>query len=187
MLGNKLRKIRNEKGLTLNDLSKKTQLTASYLSQLERNIVEPSLSSLRKISDALDVPIFSFLTSENKYSVLIKANNRKKLEMPNTNVKYEFISPMANDFENVKMATIYITIDPKSWDGDFLVHSSDECIFLIKGQLEVYLLEKKYTLFEGDSIYIKADIPHKVYNPGNETAVGITNLCPPIITGWNLK
>ncbi|EET84441.1 transcriptional regulator, XRE family [Clostridium carboxidivorans P7] len=66
MLGPKIREIRQEKGLTLNELADKTGLTASYLSQIERNIIDPSLSSLRKISLSLEVPIYTFLTDEKK-------------------------------------------------------------------------------------------------------------------------
>lgn len=182
MLGPRIREIRQQKGMTLNELSQKTQLTASYLSQLERDIIEPSLSSLRKISIALEVPIYTFLAEETKEHVLISADQRRKLDLPNSSIIYEFITPMALDkAANPKMEIIYFQLEPKSWSTDeCLVHAADECIFVIKGEIDVFLGENKYSLKEGDSIYISENIPHRLYNPGNQKAIGISNICPPI-------
>lgn len=183
MLGPKIREIRQEKGLTLNQLAQKTRLTASYLSQLERNIIEPSLSSLRKISVALGVPIYTFLASEGKDHVLIPSNKRKKLELPNSSITYEFLTPMASDKEAPpKMEIIYFQLDPDSWSSDeCMVHRADECIYVIEGTIEVYLGEDKYVLTRGDSIYIRENIPHRFYNPSTSIkAAGISTICPPI-------
>ncbi|WP_053075335.1 helix-turn-helix domain-containing protein [Clostridium carboxidivorans] len=182
MLGPKIREIRQEKGLTLNELADKTGLTASYLSQIERNIIDPSLSSLRKISLSLEVPIYTFLTDEKKQKVLIKSDKRKKLELPNSSIVYEFITPMASDKEiNSKMEIIHFQLEPCSWSSDeFMIHPADECIFIIEGTIELYLAQEKYTLNKGDSIYIQENIPHKFYNPTSKRVIGISSMCPPI-------
>lgn len=182
MLGAKIREIRQNKGLTLSELSYKTELTASYISQVERDIIEPSLSSLRKISNALQVPIYTFLSGTKKDHVLIKAEERKKLALPNSSITYEFLTPMAADkVTNPKMEIIYFQLEPNSWSSEeYLIHSADECIFVIKGTIETFLGEKKYTLKEGDSIYIHENIPHRIYNPGKDKVIGISNISPPI-------
>jgi transcriptional regulator with XRE-family HTH domain len=90
LLGPKIRKVRQERGLTLNELSEMAGFTAGYLSQLERNIIEPSLSSLRKISVALGVPIYTFLSNGEKNHIFIPAGRRKKLDLPNSSITYEF-------------------------------------------------------------------------------------------------
>ncbi|MBV7273797.1 helix-turn-helix domain-containing protein [Clostridium thailandense] len=182
MLGPKIREIRQQEGLTLNELADKTGLTASYLSQIERNIIDPSLSSLRKISVELKVPIYTFLTDEKKQNVLIQANKRKKLELPNSSIVYEFVTPMASDKEvNSKMEIIYFQLEPFSWSSDeFMVHPADECIFIIEGTAEIYLAEEKYILNKGDSIYIQENIPHRFYNPTSEKIIGVSSICPPI-------
>jgi len=182
LYGTKIRSIRQEKGLTLNELADKTDLTASYLSQIERNLIDPSLSSLRKISLALEVPLYSFLTDKKKQNVLIKADKRKKLELPNSSIVYEFITPMAADKEvNLKMEIIYFQLEPYSWSSDeFMVHAADECIFIVDGTIEINLSEEKYKLNKGDSIYIQENTPHKFYNPTSKKVIGISNICPPI-------
>lgn len=182
MLGTKIREIRLEKGLKLNELAEKTQLTSSYISQIERNITEPSLSSLKKIAISLGVPIYTFLSTEKKQNVYIQSSMRKKLELPNSSMVYEFISPMASDKEvDIKMETIYFQLEPESWSNDeFMLHAADECIFVIEGKIELFLGDEKYILNSGDSIYIKENMPHKFYNPTSEKVTGISNICPPI-------
>jgi len=183
LLGPKIRELRQQKGLTLNELSKKTGLTASYLSQLERDIIEPSLASLRKISAALEVPIYTFLADETKEHVLIAADRRKKLDLPNSSITYEFLTPMASDKEaQPKMEIIYYQLEPESWSSeDYIVHAADECIIIIQGGIELYLGEEKYIVTQGDSIYIRENIPHRFYNPStHQKVIGISTICPPI-------
>jgi len=184
MHGSKIREIRQSKNLTLNEIAERTQLTASYLSQIERDIIEPSISSLRKISVALEVPIYTFLASENKQHVLIKANERRKLALPNSEIQYEFISPMAVEagkIGNVRMEVIYFKLDPQGWShDDFMVHPADECIFVVSGAIEVYLDEEKFILEKGDSIYITENVPHRMFNSGENEAIGISIISPPI-------
>jgi transcriptional regulator with XRE-family HTH domain len=184
MHGSKIREIRQSKNLTLNEIAERTKLTASYLSQIERNIIDPSISSLRKISMALEVPIYTFLTSEDKQHVLIKANECRKLALPNSEIQYEFISPMAGEtgkIGNARMEVIYFKLEPKGWSNeDFVIHAADECIFVVSGTIEIYLDKEKFTLEEGDSIYITENVPHRMFNPGEIDAVGISNISPPI-------
>lgn len=182
MLGARIREMRQGKSLTLSELAEKTQLTASYISQVERDLIDPSLTSLRKISKALDAPIYAFLSSDECQHVVIKANERKKLALPDSSIVYEFLTPMAADkISNPKMETIYYELYPKSWSSDeYITHAADECIFLLSGQMEVYLGDEKYLLNAGDSIYIKENVPHRMYNSGETKAIGISNICPPI-------
>lgn len=182
MLGTRIREMRQGKSLTLSELAEKTQLTASYISQVERDLIDPSLTSLRKISKALDAPIYAFLSSDEYQHVVIKANERKKLALPDNSIVYEFLTPMAADkLSNPKMEIIYYELCPKSWSSDeYITHAADECIFLLSGQMEVYLGDEKYLLNVGDSIYIKENVPHRLYNYGKTKAIGISNICPPI-------
>ena len=182
MYGTKIRTIRQSKGLTLNELASKTGLTASYLSQIERNLIDPSLSSFRKISLALEVPLYTFLTDKVSQSVLIKSDKRKKLELPNSCIAYEFVTPMVADKQvNLKMEIIYFQLEPCSWSSDeYIIHAADECIFIIDGSIDIFLDEEKYQLNSGDSIYIQENTPHKFYNSTSKKVIGLSNISPPI-------
>ncbi|MBK5251673.1 MAG: helix-turn-helix transcriptional regulator [Peptostreptococcaceae bacterium] len=180
MIGAKIRKLRQEKGMTLSELAKQVNFTASYISQIERSIIDPSLSSLRKIALALDTPIYSFLSEENADHFLIKAEKRKKLALPNSTMIYEFVTPMAsNKTIRPKMEIIYIHMDAESWSNeDYLSHKVDECIFVLHGSFHVYLGEEKYVLEEGDSIYIQENVSHRIYNPLKTVTTAISCFSP---------
>ncbi|MBN2261117.1 MAG: helix-turn-helix transcriptional regulator [Clostridiales bacterium] len=182
MIGTKIRELRVSKKMTLSSLAKQTNFTASYISQLERNIIQPSLSSLRKISDALDVPIYSFLTFEESQHVITKANERIKLEVPDSNIIYEFVSPMAaNKAAMPKMEIIYFKLEARSWTSEEpLVHAADESVFITKGKLLAYVDDEKFELEVGDNIYIRENAMHKYYNPTDEITEGLVILTPAI-------
>ena len=61
MVGQRIRQIRKSKQLTLQDIAEKTGFSAGFLSQVERGTTDPSLSALRKISDALEVTPYMLL------------------------------------------------------------------------------------------------------------------------------
>jgi transcriptional regulator with XRE-family HTH domain len=179
MLGSKIRELRQKNGMTLNELAEKTQFTASYLSQIERELIDPSLSSLRKISNAFGVTVYYFLADEVKDHVLIKADQRKRLDLPNSSVIYEFITPIADASSKTKMDIIYFELEPRSWSSEeALIHKSDECILVLKGMVEAEVGDGKYVLNDGDSLYIRENTFHRLYNLGTEKAVGISTICP---------
>lgn len=182
MIGTKIRELRTEKSMTLTELARMTDFTASYISQLERNIIQPSLSSLRKISEALGVPIYSFLTFEENQHVITRADERKKLELPNSSIIYEFMSPMAGDKATMpKMEIIYFTLEPQSWSGDGqMIHTADESVIVLEGTMEVYLDQQVYELHEGDNIYIRESVPHRMFNPTDKVIKGISVITPAI-------
>lgn len=182
MIGSKIRQIRLSKEMTLNDLAEKTHFTAGYISQLERDIIEPSLSALRKIATCLDVPLFTFLDMPETQTSVIYSSKRQKMELPDSNVVYEFLTPMGSSQESSpKMIVIYSQLDPGTWSNDeWLSHSAEECIFALKGSVEVMAGDKKYSLDEGDSLYLPENTPHKIYNPGTKKAICISAMTPAV-------
>ena len=92
MLGERIRAKRKERGKSLSQLSALTGLTASFLSQVERDVTEPSITSLRKIAKALDVPIFYFLLDTEEYSPVVRSENRKVLKFPQSHLTFELDS-----------------------------------------------------------------------------------------------
>lgn len=174
MTGSRIRQLRLAKGLTLNELASLTQTTAGYLSQLERELVDPSLSTLRKIARTLDVPLFSLLDSSDEAAMIIRRNKRQKVAFSDSNVILEILTPKSETSpEDVFVLTF--ELPAQKWSNDERVsHNVDECFYAQKGRLEVLVGDTTYILEEGDSIYIRANTPHNIYNPGPETAVGIS-------------
>lgn len=182
MIGQKLRDLRKSKELTLAELAEKTGFTASYLSQLERDMTEPSFTALRKICKELNIQLYYFLEENDTQTTVTKANERQKLVLPNSSVEYEFVSPMGlNKETNPKVEVIEIYLESNKWSSDdYFCHDADEIFIVIEGCVLISLRDENILLEKGDSIYIKPNIFHKFYNPAEKTAKILSIITPPI-------
>lgn len=179
MIGSKVRERRGEIGLSLQELATLTGLTPGFLSQLERDQTEPSITSLRKIAEALKVPIFSFLMDEERRSPLVRRQERRVLNLPGTGVTYELLSPP--DFVNRKMEIVVTRMDPGVSGGDHAVtHPGEECIIVLRGQAAIKVAEEEYILDPGDSVYYYASLPHRISNCGDEELEFLAAITPPM-------
>ena len=99
-LGERLKKRRSEVDFSLRELARRTELTAAFLSQIERGIFNPSLNSVRRIANAQNVPMLYFLTDKDDRSLAVWANNRLQIDLDESNITYELFSPdMSGKFE----------------------------------------------------------------------------------------
>lgn len=181
MLGKNIRNVRKNKGIKLKELANRTDLSSSYISQVERCLIEPSIASLRKISLALEVPIHEFLRDDENKGILIKKEDRIKLELPRNNVSYEFLTPTKIKNTIPKLQIVYMKLEPLNWGYEgFANHAAEEFMFVDKGELDVYLGEERYHLTKGDSLYIQENTPHRIYNTLDSISEVISCMSPPI-------
>lgn len=149
-IGKRIHRRRASLGLSLRDLAGKTDLTASFLSQLERGVTNASLNSLQKISDALNVPMLHFLSEPPSESPVVRANKRPTIDLDDERVAYELLTPdLTGQFEAV-LGRINCSSENIARR---LSVETEELIFLLDGTLIVVLQRGRYTLEAGDSIY----------------------------------
>jgi len=182
MIGKRLRDIRTSKQMTLKELAERTGFTASYISQIERELVDPSITSLRKFCVALDVKMYYFLEENATQPTVVRADKRQKLKLPESSVEYEFVSPMNIKSDiNPKIEVIEILIEPKKWSSDnFFSHDADEIVYILEGRLMVATENAEELLNQGDSIYLFPNMPHKYYNPTDKYTKLLSIMTPPI-------
>lgn len=163
-------------GLSLRELADQVSLTASFLSQVERGLASPSIESLRAISKALDVPVFHFLIDMEGYNPIIRKEERRQLTLPEASITYELLTPV-----NRKMEIILATLEPT--DGDIpLIHHrhTEECIYVLEGELEVELSDEVYVLQAGDTIYFEGPLLRRLSGSGDNTVRYLAIITPPI-------
>ncbi len=173
MIGEMVREFRKKNGMTLTELASLTGVTASFLSQLERNLIDPSLSTLRKISKVFAVPMSSFLDEDmgNEPVIPIKSGDGRKLA-PRDSVSYQYLTPSTTAVPDIKMEVIQFTLAPQTWDSsETFVHDAEECTFVLEGAIDFVANGVTYRLSKGDSIYIRPNVPHHAFNPGDVAAV----------------
>jgi len=176
-LGYRLRARRQELELSLRALAERVGLTASFLSQIERDLASPSIESLRKISDALDVPIFYFLLEPETKSPVVRRNERAKLNLPDSNLTYQIMTPDLNR----KMQVFMAEKEPGGKKITFpLRQQTEEFIHVLQGQLEIDLNEEVYLLGPGDSVYFDGPLLRRLTARGDTTLRFISVITPPI-------
>jgi len=176
-LGECLREIREGKEMTIADLAKLTGMTSSHISQIERDLASPSVSSLRKLAAALNVPVSSFFSHEEQNSgAVVRKDHRKKLKLPGAHTSYELLSP---DF--TKTVQMLLTrLEPGAHSSEEpMGHGGEECAYIIGGTVKFIIGGEKYTLHDGDSIYYKGQHPHKIINVGDSVVTIISAISPP--------
>lgn len=183
MLGNKIRMLRKSYNLKLNDIADKSGLSVSYISQLERDLVEPSLSSLKKIAAALNTPVYLLIDDTENENIVMKKGERPVMSFGHSDTRYEIVSTTASNANfSPKMMMVEFTIPGNGEDSDdYITHSAEELILLTKGSIDITYGDTVYELNEGDSIYVQENIPHRIVNKGTEDAIGYYVVTPPSI------
>ena len=98
MIGEKIKFIRTEKGITGKELAEKAEVTPGYISQIERNLISPSLSVLMRIAEVLEIPLVSLFTEEEEEQVtVIRKDKRTKIQFADINMEYQSATPYSRN------------------------------------------------------------------------------------------
>ena len=175
-IGQKLRKTRTEREMTLQDLAELTGVTRSMLSQIENNKSLPSLTTLQLVSRALDVPMGAFFESvERRGSPVLKKQDRKRLQTKN-GVTFYSLTPK---LKSHRIEVLYNVYEKNGTTGPLYTHQGEECGIVLKGKLEVVWDGKEHVLEEGDTIYLDSSKPHRIRNLAAGETIAIWINTPP--------
>lgn len=163
-----LKDLRVAKGYTLKEVSEATGYTKSFISQLERDLKRPSLESLRKIANFLDVPITTLMENENVpaskegCTVLSSEEHRRIRLSDQSPVLYEMLTPNTGA-QGLKGYVCHIAPGESS-SGCQVKHRHVECTYVLEGTMTAQVGERMYAVPAGGSIYIEANMPHNFIN-----------------------
>lgn len=177
-LGEKIRARRQEVGISLRELASRTDLTHSFISLVERDLADPSITSLRKIADALETPLVHFFTNEQETgSPVVRNGRRRKLMIPDSHIMYEVLSP-----PSARQLLFFLArLEPGAVSSDDpLSHPMEEGTFVLQGRLKLEVGSEVYILEEGDSICWDGNLPHRLTSIGEEALVVISVATPPL-------
>lgn len=176
MFGQKIRERRQELKLNLRELGELTDLSASFLSQVENDQTEPSISSLQRIAAALKVPIFAFLNGADPSGRIVRREARKKLGFPNPHVQFELLT---EDLTR-QMAGFLIRLKAgESHQAQPLYKSTEELLYVLQGEVEIRLGGEAYRLEPGDSIHYEGAQLDSFTALGDQELVALCVLTPP--------
>jgi len=182
-IGQNIRMLRKERGLTLAELATACNCSPSLLSQIETETASPSLGTLRAVSEALGVSISRLVLesapAEGALPQLMKPGQRKVLSMEG-GVQFQLLSRGVN----VPFEFILNEWPPGGSTGEGLyTHQGAECGLVLQGELEVEVSGQVLRLSPGDSVTLSSEIPHRITNVGEEKAVAVwVNSMPWVFT-----
>ena len=179
-LGEKLKNIRTSRSLSLEDLAKKTNLTRSFLSQVEKNKTSPSVSSLIKIATALGIRVGDlFVDADNVENFIVPEGERKFYVVEKDKLKVELLAPRKT---NLKFEPMLIRFGSGGTTGEVTGISGAAFFCLVlKGKLELAIRDKVHILKKGDSVYIDTPVEHTWKNVGKTEVVAFGVAATPII------
>ena len=184
-LGNKIRNLRKQRALTLQEVSELTGLSKPLLSQIENNIAAPPIATLIKISTALGVKISHFFQDQNMEDriVVVRQDDRysvKKLfhHKEESQVGYRWES-LAYPMVGKQMEPFVVEIQPRN-EEELLYndHQGEEFHFILDGIVEFRTADQIHQLHQGDSLYFDSSIPHALRGIGGRATSLIVIFTP---------
>ncbi len=176
-LGASIRRARKRRRLTIQQVAKLSELSISFISQLERDLLSPSVNSLQKISRALGIQIGGFFEDQGNTGRVVRAHERPRLIYPNRNEEEYLLTPVRSK----KLQVLYYRLKPGATSGDtpYSHDSDEECGVVLRGSLEVAVNGEVYFLNAGDAITFDSHLPHTWRNVGNEECEALWVVTPP--------
>jgi transcriptional regulator with XRE-family HTH domain len=191
-VGQQLRKLRHDRGLTLQQLAGMTELSRTFISQIEAGTANPSVGSLKKVADALGVPMGALFTdgpveqmssgprsyqngSAQPEVRVVRKDRRKTLTWPGRPWKTYLLTP---DLQR-KLEVLLNELEPGDTVDEVYTHEGEEFGFVLEGRYEVTVGDEVYVLEEGDSISYPSHLPHKMRVVGDGPSRTIWVITPP--------
>lgn len=174
-IGKKIKELRLQNDLTLEDLASRSELTKGFLSQLERNLTSPSISTLEDILEALGTNLSEFFHEEEEEQIVFTTKDffvDKRDEY-----QIEWIIPNAQKNE---MEPILLTLEPHGASHEMVSHLGEEFGYVLKGTMTLVRDNKKYKLKAKDTFYMNGKKSHYLYNHGNSEALVLWVTTPPM-------
>jgi transcriptional regulator with XRE-family HTH domain len=170
-VGQRLRVLREERSISMRALARRSGLSANALSMIERGLTSPSVSTLSKLANALEVPITAFFRQEpvKEPVVFRKASERSRVPFLRG-----VIEGLGGEAFVGRVEAFLLTLESGGSSGPHgMIHSGHEMVFCLRGNMEYEVNEQRFLMEPGDSLIFAAQLVHRWRNPGTNVANAI--------------
>lgn len=176
VIGRKIKQLRIEKGLTQDELGSRCDLSKGFISQLERDLTSPSIATLIDILECLGTNLKDFFNEEEEEKIVF--NKEDIFETQNEDLKYclEWLVPNA---QKNTMEPILLTMEPGGRYQEEEAHEGEEFGYVLTGNIQVHLANRKYKVKKGEWFYYKSKVNHYISNNGKVPAKVLWISSPP--------
>ncbi len=174
-IGKKLKELRLQNDLTLNDLASRCELTKGFLSQVEHNLTTPSIATLEDILEALGTNLSEFFREEEETQIVFSTQDFFVDEKEE--YKIEWVIPNA---QKNQMEPILLTLHSHEKSQELSSHNGEEFGYVLKGVVTLVRGSKKYKLKAQETFYLDGSKSHYLYNHGSSDAKVLWITTPPM-------
>lgn len=182
-LGYRLRLARQERRLSLAQLSSLTGFSPSFLSLVERGKSSLSLTSLQKVANGLGLSMASLLPERGPNGALVHRahESRAAIVMGRRRSAYELLSSGGNSLRLEPMMVTYQPLDPGESEPAPYGHEGEEFCYVFEGELTFRLGGEYFVLTAGDSIHFESNTPHICFTRGPSQVRALWVLTPRVM------
>ncbi|AHM57411.1 transcriptional regulator, XRE family [Peptoclostridium acidaminophilum DSM 3953] len=175
-IGKKIKELRMAKSLTQEELASRCDLSKGFISQVERDLTSPSISTLVDILESLGTNLKDFFNEYEDEKIVFTSDDAFETADEELGYILEWIVPNAqkNDME-----PILLTLEPGGRYKEEEPHEGEEFGYVLSGNVEVHLGSRKHKAKKGECFYYKAKASHFISNPGKVQAKVIWISTPP--------
>lgn len=174
-IGNKIKNLRNQNGLTQQELADRLDLTKGFISQMERGLTAPSVATLADIIECLGSNLADFFNEKEDTQIVFKPEDCfEKVDKAQNSTLW--LVPMA---QKNQMEPILVTLKPRESLPFDKPHEGEEFGYILEGSVKLSFGEKTYRLDAGDSFYYSAAKRHKLESDGQTEAKILWVSTPP--------
>ncbi len=175
-IGAKIRKLRKANSLTLEELASRSELTKGFLSQLERNLTSPSISTLEDILEALGTNLSEFFQEEQDDRVVFGKRDYFVDEKPDHTISWIVPNAQKNEME-----PILLFLPPQGQSMTISNHQGEEFGYVLKGSVQLEMEDgTRHTIRSGETFYINGSQSHRLRNPHAQIAQVLWISTPPV-------
>jgi len=174
-IGKKLKELRLQNDLTLDDLASRSELTKGFLSQVERNLTTPSIATLEDIIEALGTNLSEFFHEEEERQIVF--SNQDFFVDEQDDYQIEWVIPNA---QKNQMEPILLTLKPHRKSHVMSSYQGEEFGYVLKGSITIVQGSKKYKVRAKETFYMDGSKSHYLYNHGSNDAKVLWITTPPM-------
>jgi transcriptional regulator with XRE-family HTH domain len=165
--GNRVRRLRRERGMTLKELATSARCSATHLSEIERGETSPTLGGLTRIAEALGKPRAFFLEDEELPEVsVVRKGNRPRDVQDRSIALCELLTA---GIPGSRIEVRHLRLDPFQ-ESQLHHHSGEEGGLVLAGTVEARVGRETHVLRAGHVVFFPANRPHQLRNPGDSPA-----------------
>jgi transcriptional regulator with XRE-family HTH domain len=175
-IGGKIKQLRLLNSLTQQELADRSELSKGYISQLERNIITPTIATLQDVLTGLGTNLAQFFSGTYASQIVFKKKDMvtKKDESEGRQVMW-----VVPDCQRNSMEPIIMTLLPGGISYQDDPHEGEEFGYVLEGSIKLEMNDNKYTVTKGQSFYFKSDAKHLIRNNSGKKAVVLWVSTPP--------